>query len=479
MKKLLLFICGLMLSVSTFAQMPNGSIAPDWTLVDLDGVEHNMYSYLDDGYTVIIDFSAVWCGPCWSYHTGGALEELYINHGPAGYPNVSANTTDDVMVFFIEGDQGTLDELNGIGSGTAGNWVEGTPYPIIPTYAPNGNQVTSDYQIGYWPTIYMVCPNRIINENSQISTAAHYALAQDCPPLSTTVNDVNILGINTPSGTNCSASFIPEIKLQNYGTENLTSVELVSYVDDVEQNTFTWNGDIVQYEVEVLALTEIVGAENGDHVYKIIANNPNMIPDEDPTNNTLTSDFTTNTDGKEIVVNLLTDNYPGETSWDLFYDGTVVASGAGYGGAQTLYETPLCVDGEQCYTFTIYDEYGDGMSYGGVTGHVSVTWGGTIMGEIPGDGFTTEGSFDFCVMGVGVDDNVKKNINIYPNPTTGIINIDGAEGADVAVYSITGKLIGEYNGSEKVDLSIQPNGIYFVKVYNDSFVTTKRITLNR
>ena len=84
-----------------------------------------------------------------------------------------------------------------------------------------------------------------------------------------------------------------------------------------------------------------------------------------------------------------------------------------------------------------------------------------------------------AVMGVGVDDNVKKNINIYPNPTTGIINIDGAEGADVAVYSITGKLIGEYNGSEKVDLSIQPNGIYFVKVYNDSFVTTKRITLNR
>ena len=59
--------------------MPNGSMAPDFTLIDLDGTSHNLYTYLDNGYTVFIDFSAVWCGPCWNYHTSGALEDLYIN----------------------------------------------------------------------------------------------------------------------------------------------------------------------------------------------------------------------------------------------------------------------------------------------------------------------------------------------------------------------------------------------------------------
>ena len=481
MKKILLFIFAAILSINTIAQLPNGSIAPDWTMTDLDGVEHNMYSYLDDGYTVIIDFSAVWCGPCWTYHQSGALEDLYINHGPAGYPNVSANTTDDVMVFFIEGDEGTIAQLNG-GSGSQGNWVTGTPYPIIPTVAPNNDQVTTDYAIAYWPTIYMICPNRIINENGQISTEAHYVLAEECPPLSTTVYDANVLGINYPEGLACSSSIIPEIRLQNYGTENLTTVELVSYIDDVEKGTFTWTGDLAQYALEVVTLPELVDIPNGDHVYKVVAVGPNNHPDEDESNNTLTKEFTTNSDGKEVILNLLTDDYPTETSWKIFLDGEIVASGGGYNLTQNLYEIPICLLPEQCYTFTVYDEYGDGMSYGGVTGNIVLTWGGTVMGEIPGDSFTYNASFDFCIIGVGTNDMASgSDLVVYPNPTTGLINISGVKNAKVAVYNITGSLVAEYNNftDEIIDLSAQANGIYFVKISSDNFVATKRISLNR
>ena len=109
MKKILLFAFVTLFSIhSTFAQLPDGSVAPNFDLTDLDGTSHNLYALLDQGYTVFLDFSAVWCPPCWSYHTGGTLEDLYENHGPAGYPGVSSNTTDDVMVFMIEGDENTL-----------------------------------------------------------------------------------------------------------------------------------------------------------------------------------------------------------------------------------------------------------------------------------------------------------------------------------------------------------------------------------
>ena len=59
---------------------------------------------LDNGYTVIIDMNATWCPPCWSYHQSGELEDLWVNHGPAGQPGVSATTTDDVYVFMVESD---------------------------------------------------------------------------------------------------------------------------------------------------------------------------------------------------------------------------------------------------------------------------------------------------------------------------------------------------------------------------------------
>ena len=85
MKRILLITLVGILSFSySSAQLADGSIAPDWTLTDVDGTAHNLYSYLDGSYTIFLDFSAVWCGPCWSYHTSGALEDLYIHHGPAG-----------------------------------------------------------------------------------------------------------------------------------------------------------------------------------------------------------------------------------------------------------------------------------------------------------------------------------------------------------------------------------------------------------
>ncbi len=63
---------------------------------------------------------------------------------------------------------------------------------------------------------------------------------------------------------------------------------------------------------------------------------------------------------------------------------------------------------------------------------------------------------------------------IYPNPTTGIINIK-AEGIErIKVMNIEGKQI--YNGKEnKIDLSIQPKGIYIIKIIADKQTITKKL----
>ena len=87
---LIIFIC------PSNAQLSVNSIAPNWTLTDIDGNSHTLYDYLDEGKTVVIDFSTTWCGPCWNYHQSHALKDVYNSYGPNG--------TDEMMVFWIEGD---------------------------------------------------------------------------------------------------------------------------------------------------------------------------------------------------------------------------------------------------------------------------------------------------------------------------------------------------------------------------------------
>lgn len=167
-------------TIVSHAQLPDGSTAPDWTLTDINGTTHNLYSYLDAGKTVYIDFFATWCGPCWNYHTSHAMEDLYNMYGPNG--------TDEVMVFAIEADASTtLADIYGTGSNTVGDWTAGTPYPII-----EGASLNSPYQINYFPTIYGICPDRTIVEVGQVGTSSLYAYHQSCPLPGVHINEIAV-----------------------------------------------------------------------------------------------------------------------------------------------------------------------------------------------------------------------------------------------------------------------------------------------
>ena len=61
---LLTFLVSIVFFTSGYSQLPSGTIAPAFTVTDLDGNTHDLYSYLNNGVSVVIDVSATWCGPC-------------------------------------------------------------------------------------------------------------------------------------------------------------------------------------------------------------------------------------------------------------------------------------------------------------------------------------------------------------------------------------------------------------------------------
>lgn len=136
--------------LACFTFVTNGQTdAPDFTVTDMDGVEHNLYSILESNYVVVIDVSATWCAPCWSFHNAHYLKDINEKYGPDG--------TNQVRVLFYEGDASTTDEdIFGTGNNTKGNWTDGATYPIV-----NESPVTLDLNIWAplgFPTISVVRP---------------------------------------------------------------------------------------------------------------------------------------------------------------------------------------------------------------------------------------------------------------------------------------------------------------------------------
>jgi hypothetical protein len=72
--------------------------------------------------------------------------------------------------------------------------------------------------------------------------------------------------------------------------------------------------------------------------------------------------------GAVMDILIFTDSYPSETTWDVRPQagGDAICSGGPYDMAGYLYEESCDVDPAECYIFTIYDAYGDGIccSYG-------------------------------------------------------------------------------------------------------------------
>ena len=86
--------------------------------------------------------------------------------------------------------------------------------------------------------------------------------------------------------------------------------------------------------------------------------------------------------------------------------------------------------------------------------------------------------YDYCADGSGTVNIEEININnivIYPNPTSGKLNIKTTLDITYTLFDFTGRIISENSKDKVIDITALPNGVYFLSIEHNGKRFNKRI----
>lgn len=360
------------------AQLPAGSMAPDFTVTDVAGQTWQLYELLAQDKIVVLEIGATWCSPCWAYHNGGALQEFYAAHGPSGDGRA--------QVLFIESDPNTSVEClygeTGCNGVTLGNWVEGSPFPVI-----NDDAIAEAFQLTYYPSLFVICPNRKAYEVGQFSADQLWEKANQCP-VALGNNNAGIFDFFSGSDLHeiCNnLQLAPTFQLTNLGSTALTSALIQLRWNNTPLQNLQWTGNLPLYGEAAISFDTFALSGTGLLETKVVQVNY-LANDDDTTNNIQLNHYVqaANFNSPKVILKIRTDNFGAETYWELRDDtGYVldhggneavgptgggkyfgITGGPGAYGDLAFIKDTLDLPAGGCYSIHFVDAYGDGMCCG-------------------------------------------------------------------------------------------------------------------
>jgi hypothetical protein len=266
----------------------------------------------------------------------------------------------------------------------------------------------------------------------------------------------------------CGANYLPSVSLMNVGTTVLTSAQINYQIDNGAVQQYNWTGTLNQWQAQSISLP-VIQLAAGNHTFTATVSNPNQTLDENASNNQSVANLVVTAIPETIdilKVTLTTDDYANETYVELHNaSGAIVWSegneavsgnfGTGVFPAPTDPTTPLQnnttynydipLTAFECYTFVIYDYYGDGMGasqWGGTDGALTLADNNAVtIYTLPAADFgDSTGAIVRHIENASLDE-VALNLTIAPNPAGAELFVNWFKDAQmhIQLFDVCGK----------------------------------------
>ncbi len=301
-------------------------------------------------------------------------------------------------------------------------------------------------------------------------------------------NDAEVIyekSCNSTSNITCASSGSPssfKILLYNRGTSTLTSAVINYSVGGVVQ-TYNYNGNLAPNAYAEIPFSIAASVPSG--VITATVTTVNGVADQRASNNSFSANYVSATPpvvgNGNYTLTLQNDYFGSEVYWELTDSSTNLAiyTGGPYPDVANPQFSPLDPPITQtfalangCYTFTIYDYYGDGISDQGGYYNLKNSANQIVFEGTP---YTTSQSRAVNVTVLSTNEAAPTNsFSIYPNPVDDILNITKVSNKAVyEIYGVSGQLLNKgsiKNG--KVVVSDLIKGNYIIKITDQEMSST-------
>ena len=282
--------------------------------------------------------------------------------------------------------------------------------------------------------------------------------------------------------------------ITNWGSNPLTNVALEFIVDGTVVLTESWEGNLTSYLSENVDMGNYAFAGATEVTVQLAT------PDANPSNDAISASILASPEGTtQWLISLNTDNWGGETSWEIRNEAGMIIEQVGPNtyDDQSSYAIEVSLSELGCYTFTLMDEYGDGLNgsqFGGTDGSCSIE-ALDDQGEPIATIFSYDGSFAFSELDhqVNVATSVgialvasPEQVLVFPNPFSELLNIgetffEGSPLRTILIFNALGDLVFEQTVSDATTLLNTQDwrpGIYTLRIESAGRVRTVRAVKN-
>jgi hypothetical protein len=297
-------------------------------------------------------------------------------------------------------------------------------------------------------------------------------------------NDITLGTIqNVPANLCAPQTVTPSMTVINTGAAAVTSFEISVSFNGGPATNITWSGNLPSFNSVNLSLGEFTLSGGNNTIVATVAS-VNGSQDQNSSGNVAMASSLVMPDAQFVIVTFNFDQFPQETSWEIADPaGNVIYSGGPYAAGTTVFNQSYCLSANTCYTFTVFDSWGDGMCCQYGEGSYTVSWNGQVLAS--GSQFTNQQSTQICLGPLSNADSVRHSITLYPNPATEELRVDlgdfASELTEVRIFDLSGRVVltfrGGSAGDEPLALPIRAlaAGIYVVEVRSAGQQLTQKL----